>query len=195
VAAVVRSQYGRYRRRTRADASSSSHTIFGSTGWLFADLLLALALVFLLAATFIVPMPKQSNPPPPTPTPSTPTPTPSTPTPTPSPTESPEPALDLKYIKVPLDINPDDISASSVQSAIAADPKLAGRQAGLVILFAGGPYNGSQWEQIDAQVWTILQGMDTSTPLFKVAVSRKFWDGTLSPSQVELNVYLFKEKS
>jgi len=41
----------RYQRRTAVRYSTSGHSLFGGTGWLFADLLLALALAFLLATT------------------------------------------------------------------------------------------------------------------------------------------------
>jgi hypothetical protein len=169
--------------------------MFGSTGWLFADLLLALALAFLLATTFAAPPPKPAavtKPPHPTASVS-PTPKPS---PTPTPTGQPEPALDFKYVTVPLYINPYDISASTIQGTIMNDPQLKGRRAGLVMLFAGGQDpNQSQWGEIDNQVWSILQGMDSETPLFRVAVSRQFWNGVLPLSEVKLNVYLFKLNS
>ena len=183
----MRNRYSRYRRRPATGTSTSGHTIFGSTGWLFADLLLALALAFLLAATFGTPAPPK----PPVPCCKTPAPTPTTPTPTPT---LPD-ALDLKYVTVPLTIDPGDISATAIRHTIATNPKLTGRQAGLVILFAGGPDpNGRQWEQIDSQVWSILQSMNHDTPLFREAISRQFWNGVYPLTEVVLNVYLFKPK-
>jgi hypothetical protein len=188
----MRSRYSRYRRRTAAGTSTSGHTIFGSTGWLFADLLLALALAFLLATTFGAP--SSSKPPKPCCSTATATAKPTAhPTPKPTPTE-PD-ALDLKYVAVPLTIDPGDISASAIQHTIATDPKLTGRQAGLVMLFAGGPDpNGPQWEQIDSQVWSILQSMNHNTLLFREAISRQFWNGKYPLTEVVLNVYLFKPK-
>jgi hypothetical protein len=185
----MRSRYSRYRRRAAAGSSASGHTMFGSTGWLFADLLLALAVAFLLATTFGAapshsPVVKNS------PTAS------ASPTPTPTPTPQPQPALDLNYVTVYLPIDPGDISASSIQQTIMNNPKFAGRQAGLVILFAGGTDpNGPEWEEIDTQVWSILQGMDKDSPLFRVAVPRPFWNGMLPLTKVKLNVYLFKPRS
>jgi hypothetical protein len=163
----------------------SGSSLFGGTGWLFADLLLALALTFLVATTVV------TQPPPTHPRPhvsQTPTPTP---TPTPKPTGSTEPALDLAYVTVNLTINPGAVSAAAVRQAILANPRLAGRQAGLVILFAGGDSSSPQWEQLDSQVWGILKSMGDATSLFNVAVSRQFWGG--GPlTTIELNIYLFK---
>jgi hypothetical protein len=188
----MRRYSSRYRRRPAA--GTSGHTMFGSTGWLFADLLLALALAFLLATTFgVIPPPVTNGGKPTHPPTSAATTAKPTTSPTPTPTE-PD-ALDLNYVKVPLDIDPGNISASSIQHTIETDPALKGRQAGLVLLFAGGPDpNGGQWEAIDSQVWSILQGMDKDISLFRVAVPRPFWNGTYPLTEVMLNVYLFKPK-
>jgi hypothetical protein len=187
----MRSRYSRYRRRAAAGANATGHTTFGSTGWLFADLLLALALAFLLATTFGATPPPATAAKPPHPSASA----TAKPTTSPRPAGQPEPALDLNYVKVPLDIGSGDISASYIEGVITTDSQLKGRQAGLVLIFTGGDANGPQWEATDAQVWSILQGMDHSTPLFKAAVSRPFWNGKLGVTEVMLNVYLFKQKS
>src|SRR5215469_15675004 len=147
----------RYRTTRRVDSGSS---LFGGTGWLFADLMLAIAMAFLLATTV------GTSPPPAHPHPGvTPTPTP-TPTPSPTPTGHPEPALDLNYVTVTLTINPGAVSAGAIKQAILTNRRLTGRQAGLVILFAGGDPGSSEWEQLDNQVWGILKSMGDSTSLF-----------------------------
>jgi hypothetical protein len=166
--------------------------MFGSTGWLFADLLLALAVAFLLATTFgVTPTHSHAGGKPPH-LPASPT---SAPTPTPTPAGRLPPVLDLNFVTVPLTIDQGDISASSIQQTIMNDPRLQGRQAGLVLLFTGGDPNSGPWREIDGQVWSILRGMDNSSPLFRVAISRSFWDGTLPVTEVKLNVYLFKPQS
>jgi hypothetical protein len=174
----MRDRY-RYRRRTATRNGSTGHSLFGSTGWLFADLLLALALTFLLATT-VGAAPHLPKKPPAPHSSATSKPPPKPPT--------PQAALNLNYVTVHLS----DLSASSIQQTIMASPQLRGQRSGLVILFAGGPSSGGNWGQVDSQVWSILQGMNKETPLFKVAVSRQFWDGTLPLNQVTLNVYLFK---
>ncbi len=191
----MRSRYSRSRRSGAGRYSTSGHTVFGNTGWLFADLLLALALAFLLATTFGAPSQSTARVKPHLPKPTSTTIKPKKP----KPPGQPQPALDLKYVTVPLNIDPGDISASAIRQTILSDSQLKGRRAGLVLLFAGGPDpNGTQWEQIDNQVWSILQAMNKATsqfkatPLFDVAVSQQFWNGQLALNQVKLEVYLFK---
>lgn len=177
----------RYRRRPSARYGNGGHAIFGGTGWLFADLLLALALAFLLANTVGAQPPK------------------------PSPTTStshkdkakkaghPEAALDLKYIDITVhDVNSYAAAGGSpsaiapILSAIRKEGHLNGRSAGLVLLFDGDDGGGfPQWETLDMKVWKFLKGQDTS--LFKVAVPRYFLQTGGPSSTVELQVYLFKQ--
>lgn len=175
----------RYRRRG-GRRGESGNAQFGVTGWLFADLLLAIAAVFLLATTVGIALPSAKPKPHPTATPA--------PTPKPSATRVPVPALQLSYVDVKLTINPSSVSAASIRKAISGNSQLSGRQAGLVMLFGGGDVNSSQWRQLDSKVWSILRGMDPQSPLFRVAVSRQFWGGG-SVTTIELNIYLFKQQS
>lgn len=104
----------RYRRRTTASYGSSGHSMFGGTGWLFADLLLALALAFLLATTV------GSTPPKPAPKP-TPTVHP-TPKPTSSKVKKQQPVLQLDPVHITFTIADPTGLADGSPSAIAASP-------------------------------------------------------------------------
>src|SRR5947208_2448124 len=103
------------------------------SGWLFADLLLALTIIFLSANTGGV-KPK------PTPTP---IPT-SIPTPTPTPTPTPAPSLDFTYQTITLD-NIDYTGLLSDSQQVKDDLKqrirgysfLQGRSVGLAIAYGG----------------------------------------------------------
>jgi hypothetical protein len=180
----------RYRRRTAAYQGNSGHSLFGGTGWLFADLLLALALAFLLATTV-------GTTPPPKPAAA------SSPAHKQKPKVKqghPEPALYLNYVDVK-DITIDPYAILNKQSSavgpilakIASNAKLKSQVAGLVLLFAGDD-NGSftQWYQLDQEAWALLKGSGQERSLFKVAVPRFFQTHGGSSGQFELQVYLFK---
>ena len=148
----------RYRRRTGSRHSATGHLLFGSAGWLFADLLLALAITFLLANTVAVALPT-----PPSPHPAKPHPVPVHKKP-PRPGH-PEAALDFHYIDVMV-TNVDSYGAAAGQSsaiapiikAVADDRQLKGRSAGLVLLFDGDDGSGfPQWETLDMKVWGALR--------------------------------------
>lgn len=109
-----------------------------SVGWLFADLLLVLAMLFLVANTITTVKPK-------------PTPTPIagiTPTPTPSPTPTPVLRLETTYQQFAITIDYNGLLANS-QSAInnakqqiQAQQLLNGRNVGLAIVYGGAPTQG-----------------------------------------------------
>src|SRR5947209_782920 len=111
------------------------------SGWLFADLLLALVVIFLAANTVgVKPQPI------PTPTP-TPTPTATaTPTPTPTPTAitpTPLPRLELSKNRVIVSIDANGLlnntpgAINDLKQKIRAQALLRGRTAGLVIAYGG----------------------------------------------------------
>jgi hypothetical protein len=102
-----------------------------------------------------------------------------------------EPALDLDYVTVNLTIDPSDLSAASIERTVIHDPQLAGRRAGLVVIFGGG-FNPGQGVQVAQEVEHVLATSPAISPIFKVAGYRSFWSGSLLPTEVELNVYLFK---
>jgi hypothetical protein len=186
------------RRRYRADYPGIfGVAMFGSVGWLFADLMAAIAMAFLVANT----VGSIASPRPPKPhVKLTPRPTPS---PTPTPTQGP--ALDLNYVCVPLTVdNPqalisgDPSEADSVRSQITSVAALKSQQAGLVLLFGGdpdSPQGDSQAISLDNAVIQILQGLGQQNYVFEVAVYRKFLGLNQPQTSVELNVYLFKSRN
>jgi hypothetical protein len=193
----------RYRRRSEWQ-DGSGLAMFGGAGWLFADLMLALAVAFLVADTVSTPSP----PSPPKaahsrsavrhrPTP--------TPTPSPSPSASPSgPALDLGYITAILTISPASLQAgsarakASVRTQVARISGLTGRRAGLVLLFAGdlNPDSPTDYDaaiSLDQKLARVLTGLSIDGgPVFQVAVYRDFANYGSEPDTVELNIYLFK---
>ena len=186
----------RYRRRTSARDGTLGHSMFFSTGWLFADLLLALALTFLLATTAGTPPKASSGQPPPSGT-ASPSPS-SSPSPSASPTGHPQPALDFGFVDVKMTINPYVVLAGKpsaidpILAAVAAKPQLKGRVAGLVLLFAGDD-NGtfSQWLQLDQEAWALLNRSGKNKAIFD-AVPRDFQTHGGPSSQFDLQIYLFR---
>lgn len=136
-----------------------------SVGWLFADLLLALAMLFLIANTIAPARPVLIP---------TPTPTPRlTPTRAPTPTPTPNALLlDQDRVTLQIDnINPDGLSASPADAGSVSDLKqkiqaqvtakgLQGRRAGIAIAYGGVGSNPSG-PQID-------QGTSVATEVYKV---------------------------
>jgi hypothetical protein len=160
------------------------------TGWLFADLLLALAVIFLVANSVAhVPAP------------------PSIPTPTPvaTATPAPLPVLDLNYIEVPLTqvdyakLHQKDPSAiAAIEEQIIANPNLAGKCAGLVLTFGGsaGDSNGVGTQAANDVDKIILPRLGTidhkEFRSFAVAVSRPFFAPGQPVGQILLDVYVYK---
>lgn len=189
---------GRYRRRTSARYGTSGHSMFFSTGWLFADLLLALALAFLLATTVGTPpkaSPGQSTPSGTVSPSSSPS---SSPSPSPSPTGHPQPALDFGFVDVKVTINPYDVLAGKpsaidpILAAVAAKRQLKGRVAGLVLLFAGDDNSAfTQWLQLDQEAWDLLHRSGKNKAIFN-AVPRDFQTHGGPSSEFDLQIYLFR---
>ena len=180
----------RTRSRRRADQPGhSGHSLFGSTGWLFADLMLAIAMAFLVATT----VGTTSPPKPPAPSPSA----------SKSPTvKKPQPALDLKYVTINLKINPAGLlsgsssAISAIRQQVRGSPGLSSRRAGLVLLFGGDPQDNpasyKQAQDLDMAVWKILQGLGQENFVFQVAVSRDFVNIGAPTTAFQMNIYLFK---
>jgi hypothetical protein len=179
----------RTRNRRRPDQRSDlGQILFGGTGWLFADLMLAIAMAFLVANTVGTVRP----PPPPH----------HHPQPKPKVTKRPVPALDLKYVNIKLKIDPNGLLAGSpaavnaVRRTIRGEKSLASRRAGLVLLFGGdNPQDSALAESLDRAVHKILAELGKDNFVFKVAVYRNFL-GLNEPATVfQLNIYLFKTSS
>jgi hypothetical protein len=165
-------------------------------GWVFADLFLVLFLVGLGSAVTVKPVVDPTTKPTPTPT--------SKPTPRPTPKPTP-PIIGLKPTPALLSIAIDaDALTSGGRAATAAGAvacariraqtaaKVNGQQAGLVLIFGGGPDVASGQ--------AVARGVAGQLPCANHAVfarstpSRAFWDGTLHYGQVRLEVFVFTTK-
>jgi hypothetical protein len=183
------------RQRRAARASYSGNVIFGGTGWLFADLMLALAMLF-IAATSAGTAPSSQAPPPTKPTPSPPV--TRGPQVTASPTMAPKRPLDLTPVTVTLNIDPNAVlngdhgQADAIRKAVLTDHRLAGRQAGLVILFGGGDVDSGDYKKLDPMIWSFLTGPGSSTGMFfSAAVDPLEYGGGGPLTQFQLKIYLW----
>jgi hypothetical protein len=156
--------------------------MFGSTGWLFADLMLALVMAFLVANTVGRP----------------PDPPPVDPVVPPAPVAAP--MLDLNPIHVQLVVDPeglhrgDPAAVEAVRAQLRGDPRLGSRRAGLVLSF-GGASDGNNARAIQAatDVATVMAGLGEEGFVFKGAVPRAFLALNEPRNIVEIDVYVFKQ--
>lgn len=162
-----------------------------TAGWLFADLLLALAVIFLTANTVGVFHPAP-----------TPTPTP-IPTPTPTPTPTPLPRLETGAVTLNLTVDwggltqtPPAASASQgVIAQVLKAPALKGRRAGLVIAYGGTPdESGVGTAKLVAKAtMAILQTLNRPGQTF---VETSYHDPLIQLGQnfsyVKLEIYLYQ---
>lgn len=179
----------RYRRRTTASYGTSGHSMFGGTGWLFADLLLALALAFLLATTVGSKIPN--------------------PTPKPTPTAHPTPrpsSTKLKKLQPVLQLDPVHITFTIADPTGLADESPAAikavantilretsgikkRSAGIVLLFGG---NGSGTEYlIDKGVESAMKSISGPGSLFHQETRYVPFLNIGDPGEFSMDVYLF----
>ena len=173
--------------RRREHDERPSPAFFGAAGWLFADLLLALAMIFLVANS------RADIKPLPTPVVS--------PTVTPSPTPLPKPpVLDLHYITVTIQVDygalnsGDTATVAKVEHQIRTDSRLRGRRAGLVLTF-GGSQNGSNATALQAAKdmdKQVLQDLGGQNYVFNGTVYREFFATDKPAGTIELDVYVFK---
>ena len=165
-----------------------------SVGWVFADLLLALAMLFLVANTIRIP-------PRPTPTP--------IPSPTPTPTPSPTPnalILDPGQIRLSLTTNdPDGLSrgdatamadlAQEIRSQITK-LGLQSRRAGIAIAY-GGAQNPNQIDRaiaIAGQVYNVLDSLGRQKFVFcKTLHYDKLYILYSNPNIIEIDLYMFNK--
>jgi len=162
--------------------------LFGATGWLFADLFIALAMAFLVANTVgNVPPPSARAVP--------------TPTPTLSPTPIPPRALDLKPISITLHVNASALLAdnpqeiANIEQQVRAVPQLNGRSAGLVLAFGGASgASPALGRQVAAKVDSdVLQALGAQGFVFQNTVYREFFNLDAPPSTVNIDIYVFRQ--
>lgn len=165
-------------------------------GWVFADLFLVLFLVGLGSAVTVKPAAK------PTTKPTIIATAKPTPKPTPKPTS---PIIGLKPKPALLSIAIDaDALTSGGQAATAAGAvacariraetaaKVKAQQAGLVLIFGGGP-DVSSGQEVARGVAKQLSCANRAV-FSRSTPSRPFWDGTLDYGQVRLEVFVFTTK-
>lgn len=169
-------------RRQRSGLNEASRSVFGTTGWLFADLMLAIAMAFLVANTVGAHMPQHKPKPPPV-----------------KKVICNAPALDRYHpVQVNLDLNPiglasDSPSAqASVRQQVKGTSGLAGRRAGFVIIYTGNAETSSYALSIDEYVKKVLDGLGRQNFVFQ---DTAYVDEQLigaAPTSAELKVYLFE---
>lgn len=177
-----------YQRRTAARYGTSGHSLFGGAGWLFADLLLALAMAFLLATTVGSPPPK--------------TPPKALPTHKQGSHPKQSPPLELDPVHIAFTIADPTGLATGSSSAVAAVratilQKIGGiksRNAGIVLLF-GSDSSYPSYEQVDQDVENILKSLSGTGPLFHQETRYVSFLSLLGPSQFSMDVYLFSTTS
>ena len=169
-------------------------TVFTS-GWLFADLLLALAVIFLAANTIGVRLPL-------TPTP--------TPKPTaiakkgPTPTPTPEPRLDFNPQPIQLKgvnwnglLNDSSQAINDFKGMVESQSILKGRRVGLTLVSGGAPTDNDipQAQNIADKVISILEdlGKQGFPPFKDASYYKPLYRLPSDPSIVEIDVYLFKK--
>ena len=184
------------RRRAERDPGDA---VFGSTGWLFADLMLALALAFIVAVTAAPPLPPGAQA---EPEPTTTTTTTLSTTTTTTPAQPAGPALELDPVKLELPIDAaallggDAGAVQGLRDRVRADPRLAGRRAGLVMTF-GGTGGSSQGASVTRglsiadKVNGVLGELGAQGFVFDSTVYRSFIS-LGSPDALSVDVYLFK---
>jgi hypothetical protein len=183
------------RTRSRWQAAQrgnfARHSFFGGTGWLFADLMVALAMMFLVATTVGFPSPPEPKP---TPAPA------HHPVPAKSkPPNRPGPALDLNYVTITISnldynglLNNSSAATASVRNAVLGNAAVRGRRAGLVLLFGGDNPQNALAVSLDQKISQILTGLGRQNYVFQVAVYRDFVDLAQPLSDFHMDVYLFK---
>lgn len=171
--------------RNRREGRSFS---MGFIGWLFADMLLALAMLFLIANTI-------GSPPKPKPKP--------TPTPTKvivKPTPTPLPRLELKFHEFTINIDPNGLqnndpqAVASVKQQVRRQGILQGRSVGLVIAYGGAPGDSDipMALSIASKIYNILKSLGQEG----FAFSRASYYNPLyllggTNTVVTLDIYLF----
>jgi hypothetical protein len=166
---------------------TGSRSLFSIAGWLFADLLLALAVIFISANTLGARPVKAVRPA---------TPQPSTVTP------QVTPVLELHFHRFVLHIaNPirlladDSTAIAQLKEQVTNEPELQGRQAGLVIAYGGAPSSGQirNARNIANKVMAVLQSLQSNN--YFVFAHTSYYDALYllgyQPTTAKIDVYLF----
>lgn len=156
-----------------------------SAGWLFADLLLVLAMLFLAANTMGI------HPPPPV--------VHATPTPTPSPTPKILAQLEQQYQEFTIHVNTtallngDKNAASSVMQQISSNVP-AGRSVGLIMVYGTDPACGVRAKEVSAKVYTLVKQLGQSDAAFnKVAEYHTLCNPQSDVNAITIDIFLFAQ--
>ncbi len=180
-------------RRTaeiRGGRREPGNLVFGTIGWLFADLMVALVMAFLVATTVGVKKPE----PPPEPTP--------TATPTPTPTPAVEPGIEQVPAKVVLQgvdwtglLAGSGAAQADLERKVRAKKQLKGRRAGVVLAFGGGGgQDRDRAERIARKANAVFKKLGKRDfSVFHETVFVPYVDYNASMSTVSLAVYMFKQ--
>ena len=171
------------KKRTLKDDARGSFSM--SAGWLFADLLLVLAMLFLAANTMGI------HPPPPI--------VHVTPTPTPSPTPKILAQLEQTYQEYPVTVNTaallegDQNAANSVMQQISNDVP-QGRSVGLVMVYGTDPSCGLRAKEISAKVYALVKQLSqTNTAFSKVAEYHTLCNPQNDVNTIIIDIFLFAQ--
>ncbi len=167
--------------RRKSGLNEASRTMFGSTGWLFADLMLAIAMAFLVANTVGAHTPqhkhrvirtKQVCSP---------------------------PALNRDHA-VQVNLTVDDVgllshsrsAQASIGQQVRSHQALTGKSAGFVIIYAGNADTGTYAIMIDRHIKGVLIALGKKHYVFQNAVylNEQLINGP--PTQAQLEIYLFE---
>src|SRR6266446_9227880 len=102
----------------------SGRNMFSIAGWLFADMLLAMMMIFIVASTTSVTIPPKTKL---------------------TPTSRALPRLELKFHRFTIDVDPNGIlndapdAIAAVKNQVRSQAFLKGRSAGLVVVYGGAP--------------------------------------------------------
>lgn len=177
------------------NGKNDRNSFITSAGWLFADMLLALTMLFLVANTIAVkPLPTRAK------GKITPTATKVSITPTPTPTPTPLPRLELNFHEFTINVDPQGLlnnsqsAINSVKQQVKAQPVVRGRSVGLVIAYGGAPDDSqiSRAQAIAGKVYNALKSFGKQDSVF----GRASYYNTLyllggNPNKVTLDIYLF----
>ncbi|GAA2786101.1 hypothetical protein [Saccharopolyspora taberi] len=175
--------------RYRRNSEDRGNSLPGSTGWLFADLMLALVVVIVMVAAVQAAPPE---PPPPRPLPKPAPPTTTTNTPPPPPRLAREP---VKF-DVFLDYNAlfanDPVAVGAARAAVQAEMwRLGGRRAGLALSFGAasnlaigrGTAAASRFNEV------VLQSMG---PQFQDCSYRGYFQGSKGQEMISVEIFVFE---
>lgn len=162
-----------------------------SAGWLFADMLLAIAMLFLAANTVGI------HPPPPAPTPHP----YAKATPKVKPTPTPLPRLELAYHRFQINIDPDGLLSGSKNANDSAVQQvksqgfLNGRRAGLIIVYGGAPDDSqiASAQAVANNIYDLLRnlGKQGDSRFSSASYYNQLYNLGTSRNIVEIDVYLF----